>query len=191
VQTTIELATFGPIESDPDYAASDVANAIYGGTFGSRLTSNVREDKGYSYSPFAVLRTYRATGLVISRADVRNEVTAPAFNEMTYELNRMATTSPTKEELATAKRYLVGTEAIRLQVRDSVAGELAGLWVEGLPPEQIGIYGQKVAAMTTEEVDAVAKKYFPAAHAAIVAVGEEKVVRDAFAPFGLTVEPAH
>jgi predicted Zn-dependent peptidase len=191
VQTTLELGTFGPAESDPDYAAADVANAIYGGTFGSRLTSNIREDKGYTYSPFAVLRTYRATGVFVTRADVRNEVTAPAFNEMTYELNRMATTSPTPEELATAKRYLVGIEAIRLQVRDGVAGELADLWGEGLPPEQIGIYGQKVAAMTAPEVDAVSKKYYPAARFGIVAVGEEKVVRDAFEPFGLTVEVAH
>jgi zinc protease len=191
VQTTLELGTFGPAESDPDFAAADVANAIYGGTFGSRLTTNVREDKGYSYSPFAALRSYRATGVLITRADVRNEVTAPAFNEMTYELNRMATTSLTPEELATAKRYLVGSEAIRLQVRDGVASELAELWVVGLPPEQIGIYGQKVAAMTGAEVDAASRKYFPASRVGIVAVGEEKVVRDAFEPFGLTVEAAH
>ncbi len=191
VQTTLELGTFGPAESDPDYAAADVANAIYGGTFGSRLTTNVREDKGYSYSPFAALRSYRATGVLITRADVRNEVTGPTFNEMTYELNRMATTSLTPEELATAKRYLVGSEAIRLQVRDGVASELAELWVVGLPPEQIGIYGQKVAAMTAAEVDAASRKYFPASRVGIVAVGEEKVVRDAFEPFGLTVEAAH
>jgi predicted Zn-dependent peptidase len=76
-------------------------------------------------------------------------------------------------------------------VRDGVASELAELWVVGLPPEQIGIYGQKVAAMTGAEVDAASRKYFPASRVGIVAVGEEKVVRDAFEPFGLTVEAAH
>lgn len=191
VQTTLELGTLGPIRSDADYPASEVANAIFGGTFGSRLTLNIREDKGYTYSPFASLQTYLATGVLITRADVRNEVTAASFNEMAYELNRMATTSPTDEELATAKRYLVGTEAIRLQIRSAVARELARLWVYGLPPEEIGVYGKKIASITGPEVDAVAKKYFPARNVGIVAVGEEKVVRDAFQPFGLTIETAH
>ena len=191
VQTTLELGTLGPIRSDADYPASEVANAIFGGTFGSRLTLNIREDKGYTYSPFASLQTYLATGVLITRADVRNEVTAASFNEMAYELNRMATTSPTDEELATAKRYLVGIEAIRLQIRSAVARELARLWVYGLPPEEIGIYGKKIASITGPEVDAVAKKYFPARNVGIVAVGEEKVVRDAFQPFGLTIETAH
>jgi zinc protease len=185
VQTTLELGSFGPLRNADDYEAARVANAIFGGTFGSRLTRNIREDKGYTYSPFAMLQTYQAAGLQITRADVRNAVTAPSLNEMFYELNRMVTTSPTEEELNTAKRFLVGIEAIQLQSRASVAGELARLWVNELTPDAIGIYGKKVAATTAEDVDTAAKKYFPAAKTAVVAVGEEKVVRDALAPFGL------
>jgi zinc protease len=191
VQTTLALGTLGPMRTDSDFAAAEVANAIFGGTFGSRLTANIREDKGYTYSPFASLQTYLATGVLTTRADVRNEVTAASFNEMTYELNRMATTSPTEEELTTAKRYLVGLEAIRLQVRSAVARELSRLWVYGLPPEEIGVYGKKISSITGPDVDAVAKKYFPSHNVGIVAVGEEKVVRDAFEPFGLTVEVVH
>jgi predicted Zn-dependent peptidase len=190
VQTTIELAAAGPLRSDPDYESAVVANAIYGGTFGSRLTLNIREDKGYTYSPFAALNTYGAAGDFVTRADVRNAVTGATYNEMSYELNRMVTTSPTAEELTQAKRFLVGIEAIRLQVRSSVARALADLWVKNLPPEEIGIYGKKVAATTSDDVDAAAKKYFPASRAAIVAVGEGKVVRDALAPFGIPIQPA-
>jgi len=185
VQTTLELGSFGPLRSADDYEAARVANAIFGGTFGSRLTRNIREDKGYTYSPFATLQTYHAAGLQITRADVRNAVTGPSLNEMFYELNRMVTTSPTDEELRTAKRFLVGIEAIQLQSRASVAGELARLWVNGLTPDAIGTYGKKVAATTAADVDTAAKKYFPAAKTAVVAVGEEKVVREALAPFGL------
>ena len=128
--------------------------------------------------------------MLITRADVRNAVTAPSLNEIFYELNRMVTTSPTEEELGTAKRFLVGIEAIQLQSRAAVSGELARLWVNGLTPDAIGAYGKKVAATTAEDVDAAAKKYFPAAKTAIVAVGEEKVVRDAVVPFGLPVVAA-
>lgn len=188
VQTTLELGSFGPLRSDPDYEATEVANAIYGGTFSSRLVSNIREDKGYTYSPRAFLRPYREAGTVITRADVRNEVTGASFNEIIYELNRLATTSPTDEELTKAKRFLVGIEAIRLQARAAVAGELGSIWVNGLPPEEMGIYGQKVAITTSADVNAAARKYFPAANAAVVAVGEEKIVRDAMAPFVIPVE---
>jgi zinc protease len=190
VQTTLELATFGPVRSDSDYEAAEVANAIYGGTFSSRLVSNIREDKGYTYSPFAILNTYRSAAVLVTRADVRNEVTGPSLNEMNYELNRMATTSPSEEELAKAKRFLVGIEAIQLQARAGVADELAKLWVDGLPPEEMGIYGQKIANTTRSDVDAAAKKYFPAAGAAIVAVGEEKVIRDALTVFGIPIRSA-
>jgi zinc protease len=110
------------------------------------------------------------------------------LNEINYELNRLATTAPSDEELSKAKRYLVGSEAIQLQSRTSVSSQLAGLWVDDLPPEQIGIYGQKVANISSAEVEAAAKKYFPAYRTAIVAVGEEKVVREALAPFGLPVK---
>jgi zinc protease len=190
VQTTLDLAAFGPKRSDPDFEDAEVANAIYGGTFGSRLTTNIREDKGYTYTPGSSLQTFRASGTLRTEADVRNAVTAPSLNEIFYEMNRLATTSPTDRELQQAKRYLVGIEAIQLQSRDAVAGELASLWTKALPPEEIGIYGQKITAITAEQVDAAAKKYFPAARTAIVAVGEEKVIRDALAPFALPINPA-
>jgi len=188
VQTTLELGSFGPLRGDPDYEATEVANAIYGGTFSSRLVSNIREDKGYTYSPSSNLNTYRRAGALVTHADVRNEVTAPTLNEINYELNRLATTTPTDEELTKAKRYLVGSEAIQLQTRTALSGQLASLWVDGLPPEQISIYGQKVSNTTTTEVEAASKKYFPAFRTAIVAVGEERVIRDELAPFGIPVK---
>ena len=109
VQTTLQLGTFGPLRSDTDYEAAVVANAIYGGTFGSRLTTNIREDKGYTYSPFSSLSPNQVASVLVTRADVRNAVTGPSLNEIEYEMNRIATTSPTDQELSQAKRYLVGS----------------------------------------------------------------------------------
>lgn len=185
VQTTIELGTFGPKRGDADYEAAEVANAIYGGAFSSRLTSNIREDKGYTYSPFAFLDLFQMAGELVTHADVRNDVTAPTLNEIQYELNRLVTTSPTEEELFKAKRYLVGREALQLQDRGSLADMLATLWVSGLGPAQIGIQGQKISSMTADDVNAAARKYFSSYRTAIIAVGEEKVIREAVAPLGL------
>jgi predicted Zn-dependent peptidase len=188
IQTTLQIGAFGPLRSDPDFAAAQLVNAFYGGQFGSRLTLNIREDKGYTYSPYSYLQPRRAAGTIITHADVRNEVTGPTLNETMYELNRLFTTSPTDRELTTARRYLIGSEAINLQARSAVADELAEDWIDGLPPGEIGIYGQEVANTTAADASAAARKYFPAARTVIVAVGEEKVIEDALTPFGIAMQ---
>ncbi|MGE5325926.1 MAG: M16 family metallopeptidase [Deltaproteobacteria bacterium] len=188
VQTTFAIASFGPVQSDPDFAATQVANALYGGMFGSRLVLNIREDKGYTYSPYSYLQTRAHAGVLQTHADVRNAVTGASLNEINYELNRMATTAPTEEELESAKRYLVGLNAIRLQSQGSVARRLATLWSYGLPPEELARESERVQKVTAEDVEKAGAKYFPAARQTIVAVGEEKVIQEQLAPFGLTIQ---
>jgi predicted Zn-dependent peptidase len=190
VQTTLSLAAFGPKRTDPDYEAAVVANTVYGGSFGSRLTSNIREDKGYTYTPGSSFSASRVTGTIHTAADVRNAVTGPALNEIFYELNRLATTSPTDRELSQAKRFLIGIKAIQLQIHSAVASELSNLWIQGLPPSEIGDSGKKISAVTAADVERVGQKYFPAAHVAVVAVGQENVVRGQLALFGLPIKPA-
>ena len=189
VQTTLALASLGPTERDPDYAPAEVANAIYGGMFGSRLILNIREDKGYTYSPRVSLRARRNTGLFETRADVRNAVTGASLNEIEYELNRMATTSPNEGEMERARRYLVGVRAIFLQSEGAVSGDLADLWVYGLPPEELGLESEKIEKVTASQVDAVARKYFPFSRQTKVAVGEQKTAEEQLGVFGLDVKP--
>jgi zinc protease len=185
VQTAFLLGAFGPLESSPDYAAAQVANAIYGGMFGSRLVDDIREDKGYTYSPGAFIRERSEAGVLETRASVRNAVTGASLNEIFYQMNRMATTSPTPEELTRAKRYLTGIRAIEYQLQAAVAQRLASLWIEGLPPEEIGEESARIQKVTAEDVGQAGQKYFPASRQTIVAVGEEKVVQEQLAPFGL------
>jgi zinc protease len=187
VQTTFAIAAFGPVQRDPDFASTEVANAIYGGMFGSRLIRNIREDKGYTYSPYAYLQTRNQAGVFQTHADVRNPVTGATLNEIDYELNRMATTAPTEDEVDRARRYLVGLEAIRLQSQGSVARRLATLWSYGLPPEELGLESERIQKVTAEDVEAAGKKYFPASRGTIVAVGEGKVIEEQLAPFGLAI----
>jgi zinc protease len=191
VQTTILLGTIGPAESSADYAAARVATAIYGGMFGSRLVTNIREDKGYTYSPGSFLQQYRDVGLLETYAPVRNAVTGAAMNEIIYELNRVATTEPTKDELTHAQHYLVGTTSLGLQSQNALATGLARLWVQGLPPDAISKNIVAIEHVTPAAVAAVGRKYFSAARETIVAVGEEKVIREQLAPFALPVHDVH
>jgi len=190
VQTNILVGTLGPTRGAPDYASTQVANAIYGGMFGSRLTLNIREDKGYSYSPFSALASRHQAAVLQTWAAVRNEVTGASLNEIDYELNRMATTEPGLEELSQAQRYLTGTRALELQSQGAVARELAQLWVFGLPPQELGAESARIQKVTAKDVAQVGTKYFPASRQTIVTVGEKKVIEEQLAPFGLRVEQA-
>jgi zinc protease len=191
VQTTLALGALGPTESSPEYAAARVANAIYGGMFGSRLVNNIREDKGYTYSSGSFLQGYRDAGLLETFAPVRNAVTGAALNEIVYELNRMATTEPTTEELSHAQHYLVGTTSLSLQSQDGLAGRLSRNWILGLPPDAISKSVEAIEQVTPGQVAAAGRKYFYAARETIVAVGEANVVREQVAPFGLPIHDVH
>ena len=63
VQTTLAFGSLAATEGSPDYAATVVANAMFGGMFGSRLTKNIREDKGYTYTPYSYVSPRRTVGV--------------------------------------------------------------------------------------------------------------------------------
>jgi len=167
-----------------------VANAIYGGMFGSRLTNNIREDKGYTYTPYSRLTVYRNAGVVLTGADVRNAVTGPAYKETVFELNRMATTPVSDQELTSAKRYLLGTLGFRLQSRDSVALRLSTLWVDGLDAQFIRKDADGIMSSTIAQVQQASSHYLAPEKMTVIAVGEDKVVHDQFAPFDIPVVAA-
>lgn len=185
VQTALYLGTLSPSRKAADYQAVALANAFYGGMFGSRLVRNIREDKGYTYSPGSRVRTLVSTGLLVTQADVRNPVTGASFNEISYEMNRLATTSPEDQELTSAKRYLIGSLAVDLQSRSELTRQLAEYWQSGLPAASLAKEGEEIEQVNAAQVEAAGRRYFPVARMTIVAVGEEKVIKDQLAPFGL------
>jgi zinc protease len=190
VQTALLIGAPSAIRTDPDYSALEVANAIYGGMFGSRLTKNIREDKGYTYSPYSYLDINGKAGVVITREDVRNAVTGPSYKETIFELNRIATSPVSDQELTSAKRYLLGTLGFRLQSRASVALRLANLWVYGLDAQFIRKDADNIMGSTTAQVQQASSRYLAPEKMTVVAVGVDKVVHDQFAPFDMPVVDA-
>jgi zinc protease len=187
VQTALLIGAPAPIRTDPDYSALELANAIYGGMFGSRLTKNIREDKGYTYSPYSYLDIHGKAGVVITREDVRNAVTGPSYKETVFELNRIATSPVSDQELTSAKRYLLGTLGFRLQSRSSVALRLANLWVYGLDAQFIRKDADNIMSSTAAQVQQASSRYLAPEKMTVVAVGEDKVIHDQFAPFDIPV----
>jgi zinc protease len=178
VQSVVLVGRLTPHPSSPDYFPALVANAVFGGGFAGRLMENIREDKGYSYSPWSQLGSYQQGGLLQVNIQVRNEVTAAALMEVLYELDRMGTTDVTAEDLKIAQRAEVGSYLLDNQWQWAVAYVLSTNWVKGLPPEFMGEYVPKVNTVTGEQVRAAGRKLFASSTQTIVVVGDEKVKAD-------------
>jgi len=188
VQSTIQFSRLGIKRGDPEYAASEVGNAIFGGMSSGRLFQNVREEKGYAYSIWSRINSENLSAIYTIKANVRNEVTGGAMNEIFYEINRMATTAPSNDEVTRAQRYLLGYRAFLLQSSSSVADELTSLWLMNLNSEQLNRESKEILEVTADKVKEVSGKSQAVQNYVVVAVGEEKVIRDQLSVFGLKME---
>ena len=172
VQTNIRIA--GPVVAPgtSDSYALECANAIFGGNATSRLFLNIREDKGYTYSPYSTIVHLQRSSYFEAGAEVGTEVTAPSLIETRYELGRIATLEVAKEELEAVQRYLTGLMALRIQSQRGLAGTLARLSIFGLDIEYLKDYPRRLNAVTTADVLDVASRYLAPAKLATVLVGD-------------------
>jgi len=184
VQSTILIGAPAPPRRSADYIPLRTTNMIYGGAFYSRLTRNIRESKGYTYSPFSTADLRRAAGAFTAGASVRNEVTGPTILEMLYELDRMRVEPVTAEELQSAKTYSIGGMELELEAQSSLASRISTIYIDELSRDFLQTFRDKVAALTPAEVQQSAAKYFDTYRSAIVVVGDYKQIKDQIAPFG-------
>ena len=183
VQSAIRIGRPAFAAADRILPRADVAETILGGGFGSRLFTNLREEKGYTYGAGAGFGAYRNGGYFVADADVRNEVTGAAIGEFNKELQRMVDEPVGADELRRSQRYLAGVYLFRNQLRGSVAGSLASLWIDGRAPEELGQYVDRINAVTAADVQDVARRYFNPRDQSVVVVGDPSVA-DQIKPYG-------
>ena len=183
----VGLPTIDP--SDPDYVALQVTNALLGGSFGSRITRNIREDKGYTYSPGSGVASRYRTGYWAESAAVVTESTGPALREILYEIDSLATYAPDAAELEGIQNYLAGTFVLQNSSAGGIAGFLAFLDLHGLGRDYLETYTQRVYAVTPEDVRRVTEEYIRGEDLTVVVVGDRSAVEEQLTPFGaVTVE---
>jgi predicted Zn-dependent peptidase len=183
VQTTLMLGLPVPDPSEPDYLKLSVTNTLLGGYFSSRITTNIREDKGYTYSPFSQVSSRRGDAYWVQNADVSTEVTAPALKEIFFEIDRLHSKPPTKEELAGVQQYMAGVFVLRNSSRAGIVNQLEFLVRHGLPDDYLRGYVDAVLAVTPAEVQAMARTHLRPREMTIVAVGDRKTNGDELVPF--------
>jgi predicted Zn-dependent peptidase len=172
VQSNVRLGGPAPGRTDPDLAAVRLANMIFGGYFSSRLVENIRERRGYTYSPRSSVDHQAAGSSFLVEADVATEVTGPALLETWYELGRMALIPVTEAELDGARRYILGSMALSTATHAGLASTLSALVGSGLTPGWLAEHQAALAAVTVEDVREISRRYLAASGLTAVVVGD-------------------
>ena len=152
VQTQVLVGNRAITRKHPDWMRLGLANSIYGGAFNSRLVMNIREAKGYTYSPRSSVHGLRLHGYFSVHAAVRNDVVAATLTEMFYEMDRMRSLPVSEDELADARNYLSGVFSLGLATQDGLAGQLSSVYLEQLPEDYLETYRQRIRALTADDV---------------------------------------
>lgn len=176
VQTEIRVGHVGVPRLIPDFHAVSVMSAILGGLFNSRLNRKLREEKGYTYGAGAGFDLRRGAGPFAVRAAVNTEVTVPAVVDILAELDTMRAAPPTRDELHAARDYLVGVFPLRFETPPAVVGAIAGLFIHGLPMDELDRYRPSIEAVTAEAVHEAAVRHVLPDQLAIVLVGDADAI---------------
>ncbi len=119
-QSTVWLGMPVIDPSNPDFVPLLVTNALLGGSFGSRITSNIREQKGYTYSPFSQVSIRRQGAFWAEVADVTTNVTGASIKEIFGEIERLRSEPPSAAELKGIQNYLAGTFVLQNSSRAGI-----------------------------------------------------------------------
>jgi zinc protease len=183
VQSTlyIGLPTIDP--SNADYIPLQVMNAILGGSFGSRITSNIREQKGYTYSPFSQVSVRYRDAYWVEIADVTAKFTGASIHEILGEIGRLQKEPPADNEVEGIKNYLSGVFVLRNSTRDGLVNQLEYVDLHKLGDEYLNTYVQKIYAVTPQQVEQMAQEYVDTEKLTMVVVGDKQTVAEQIAPY--------
>jgi predicted Zn-dependent peptidase len=182
-QSTLLVGLRVPDPSHADWIALEVADSLLGGSFASRITANIREQKGYTYSPSSILSPHPGIASWYEGADVTTNVTGPSIKEIFFEIDRLRKEAPGAEELQGIKNNLAGVFVVQNASRAGVIGQLAFVDQYKLGDQYLATYVKRVMAVTPEDVRRVANQYFVPDKMTLVVVGDTKAVQEQLAPW--------
>jgi predicted Zn-dependent peptidase len=184
VQSNLRLGGPAPGRVDPQLPAVRLASMVFGGYFSSRLVENIRERRGYTYSPRSGVEHLMAGSSFTVDADVATAVTGPALLETWYELGRMALTPVTEPELESARRYLLGSLALGTATHAGLASTLSALFGAGLSAEWLADHQRALATVGIDEVTEASRRWLSPAGLTAVVVGDAEQAADQLRALG-------
>ena len=159
VQAAIRIVRPFPNRLHPDFQKVLVLNNVFGGFFGSRLSNNIREDKGYTYGIYSyIMNQVKESGWMIS-TEAGREVSEATINEVYKEMQLLREEPVDEEELQMIRNYMIGTVLGDMDGPFQVIGRWKNLLLNGLD-EAYFYKGIEIAkTITAEELQQLANKY--------------------------------
>ncbi|RYD53796.1 MAG: insulinase family protein [Sphingomonadales bacterium] len=175
-QTTLRLSFDASAAGSEADIPQRVTNSLLGGAFSSRITTNIREDKGYTYSPSSGISLNPGDALWTFDADVTTAQTGAALSEVFKEIRRMQDELAPEVESKGIRTYMAGLFSIQNSTSGAVVGTLATRDLLGLPKDWTDRYVPAVLAVEPEQMQAYAKTGYPLDKLTLVVVGDLKTV---------------
>jgi len=163
---------------DKDYFAALLANQILGGGPTGMLAKNIREDKGYTYSTGSGISASRYASRFKASASVRNMVTDSAVVEFMKEINKIRYKKANQADLDIAKAKYVGRFVTNVERPSTIAGYALDILQNNLPEDYYENYLKNINAVTLDDVQNAAIKYFRGDKSRIVITGKAIDVLD-------------
>ena len=182
-QSTLKLGLPVPPATSPDAIPLVVTNALLGGPFNSRITTNIREQKGYTYSPYSEISRRYHDGYWVQNADVTTQFTGASLKEIFSEIDRLQKEAPSAAELKGIQSYLSGIFVIQNSNRQALIAQLQYVDFQGLGEDYLKNYVPRLNAVTPTDVQKLTQKYIRPEEMIIVVVGDKSKISDQLVPF--------
>ena len=159
MQSAIKLGITSIERHHPDYLKLRVLMTVFGGYFGSRLMSNIREDKGYTYGISAGMMFYPGSGMIHVSTETDNEYVEPLIREVYREINKLQNELVSADELAMVRNYMLGEMCRNYESPFSLSDAWSFIYTSGLDDAFFARSLQAVKEVTSEEIRDLANRY--------------------------------
>ncbi len=160
----------------PDYLKFKVLNTILGGYFGSRLMTNIREDKGYTYGIGSGIASLKHGGMFYIASETGTEVTQKALDEIFIEIEKLRSSLVPEEELKLVKNYMAGNFLRSADGPFALAELFKGVHTHNLSMDYYSEYLKTIKNITTEEIHDLAVNYLQPESIIRLVVGKDGMV---------------
>ncbi|WP_287668668.1 pitrilysin family protein [Bacteroides sp.] len=159
MQSAVKMGCTTITREHPDYPKLRVLMTLFGGYFGSRLMSNIREDKGYTYGISAGVVFYPDSGLLIVSTETDNEYVEPLIQEVYHEIDRLHQEPVSAEELRMVRNYMLGEMCRSYESPFSLSDAWIFIATSGLKDDYFARSLQAINEITPAEIQDLAQRY--------------------------------
>jgi zinc protease len=175
-QTALNFTTMGAERKTADYPALQVMNAALGGLFTSRLNTNLREQKGYTYGVRSGFSYRRMPGPFSISGSFRTDVTGPSVSEIFKEVTAMAAKPMPPKELAGARNSQILSLPGQFETNRAIGSSLSNIFVYDLGLDYYSGLAKRFAAVTAKDAQTVVRKYLKPENMIVIAVGDKATI---------------